>query len=165
MKQIIKDGLIVENAWQDWTESGAAVSDIIGGRRQVIVPLQFLEEHAHQLAAPALCTGVLLMPDEAPERLLPYLGKLSLIAVHFPSFADGRGYSSGQLLRTRHGFAGELRAVGDILRDQLYFLSRCGFNAFELREDQDLQAALAAFTDYAWQPNSRLYQEAGSRAE
>ena len=165
MKQIIKDGLIVENAWQDWTESGAAVSDIIGGRRQVIVPLQFLEEHAHQLAAPALCTGVLLMPDEAPERLLPYLGKLSLIAVHFPCFADGRGYSSGQLLRTRHGFAGELRAVGDILRDQLYFLSRCGFNAFELREDQDLQAALAAFNDYAWQPNSRLYQEAGGRAE
>lgn len=165
MKQIIKDGLIVENAWQHWTEPGVEVSDIIGGRRQVIVPLQFLEEHAHQLAAPALCTGVLLMPDEAPERLLPYLGKLSLIAVHFPSFADGRGYSSGQLLRTRHGFAGELRAVGDILRDQLYFLSRCGFNAFELREDQDLQAALAAFTDYAWQPNSRLYQEAGSRAE
>lgn len=165
MKQIIKDGLIVENAWQRWSESGVTVSDIFGGRRQVILPLQFLEEHASQLAAPTLCTGVLLMPDEAPERLLPYLGKLSLIAVHFPSFADGRGYSSGQLLRTRHGFAGELRAVGDILRDQLYFLSRCGFNAFELREDQDLQAALAAFTDYAWQPNSRLYQEASSRAE
>lgn len=165
MKQIIKDGLIVENAWQDWTESGAAVSDIIGGRSQVILPLQFLEEHAHQLANAALCTGVLLLPDEAPERLLPYLGKLSLIAIHFPSFADGRGYSSGQLLRTRHGFAGELRAVGDILRDQLYFLSRCGFSAFELREGQDLQAALAAFNDYAWQPNSRLYQEAGGRAE
>ena len=48
----------------------------------------------------------------------------------------------------------------DILRDQLYFLNRCGFNAFELREDQDLEAALAAFTDYAWQPNSHLYQEA-----
>ena len=160
MKQIIKDGLIVENSWQHWTESGTTVSDIIGGRRQVIVPLQFLEEHAHQWADPTLCMGALLMPDEEPERLLPYLGKLSLIAIHFPSFADGRGYSSGQLLRTRHGFAGELRAVGDILRDQLYFLNRCGFNAFELREDQDLEAALAAFTDYAWQPTSRLYQEA-----
>ena len=122
MKQIIKDGLIVENSWQHWTESGTTVSDIIGGRRQVIVPLQFLEEHAHQWADPTLCMGA--------------------------------------LLRTRHGFAGELRAVGDILRDQLYFLNRCGFNAFELREDQDLEAALAAFTDYAWQPNSRLYQEA-----
>lgn len=157
MKQIIKDGSIVENSWQPWSRSGTAASDILGGRRQVILPLQVFEEHASQLADAMLGTGVLLMPDDEPERLLPYLGKLSLIAVHFPSFADGRGYSTGQLLRTRHGFSGELRAVGDILRDQLYFLSRCGFNAFELRDDQDLQAALAAFTDYAWQPNSRLY--------
>ena len=160
MKQIIKDGLIVENSWQHWTESGPAVSDILRGRRQAIVPLQFVEEHANLLADASPCLGVLLMPDDEPEHLLPHFGKLSLVAVHFPSFADGRGYSTGRLLRARYGFAGELRAVGDILRDQLYFLNRCGFNAFELREDQDLEAALAAFTDYAWQPNSHLYQEA-----
>lgn len=160
MTQVIKDGLIVENSWQYWPEPGAEVSDIPGVRRQAIVPLQFLEDHPNLLADAALCLGVLLMPEDEPERLLPHLGKLALVAVHFPCFADGRGYSTGRLLRARYGFAGELRAVGDILRDQLYFLNRCGFNAFELREDQDLEAALAAFTDYTWQPNSHLYQEA-----
>lgn len=160
MKRIIKDGLIVESSWTYWTEQCGALSDILRVKRQAILPLQLVEEHAHLWADASPCLGVLLMPDDEPGRLLPHLGKLALVAVHFPSFADGRGYSTGRLLRARYGFAGELRAVGDILRDQLYFLNRCGFNAFDLRKDQDLEAALAAFTDYAWQPNSHLYQEA-----
>jgi uncharacterized protein (DUF934 family) len=69
--------------------------------------------------------------------------------VKFPSFTDGRGYSVGRLLRERYGWTGELRAVGDIQRDQLFYLARCGFNAFALREGEDVDAALTAFADFS----------------
>jgi uncharacterized protein (DUF934 family) len=93
--------------------------------------------------------GVWLQPDDDFEALLPDLVRLPLIAVNFPVFTDGRGYSVARLLRERHGYRGELRAVGDVLRDQLYFLRRCGFDAFALRADQDAALALRAFDDYS----------------
>ncbi|MBU2038989.1 MAG: DUF934 domain-containing protein, partial [Gammaproteobacteria bacterium] len=65
-----------------------------------------------------------------------------------PKFSDGRGYSTARLLRERHGFKGELRSVGDVLIDQLFFMNRCGFNSFALRDDQDLNDALAAFATF-----------------
>ena len=74
--------------------------------------------------------------------------KLALIAVRFPKFTDGRGYSIARVLR-RLGWQGELRAVGDVLRDQLFYMTRCGFDAFALRADQDAQAALTAFSDFS----------------
>lgn len=149
MKRIIKDGAIVDDAWQI-----RATPDVASAGRgaKAILPLSIYLAQAAALAGRQAAVGVLLGPDDDPEALLPHLDRLPLIAVNFPAFADGRGYSTGRLLRSRYGFAGELRAVGDILRDQLYFLGRCGFNAFALREDQDLEAALAAFGDYAWQP-------------
>jgi len=69
--------------------------------------------------------------------------------VSFPVFTDGRGYSIARLLRDRHGWTGELRAVGDVLRDQLFALARCGFDSFALRAGQDVQASLAAFGDFS----------------
>jgi uncharacterized protein (DUF934 family) len=72
-----------------------------------------------------------------------------MIAVNFPQFADGRGYSIARLLRERYQWRGELRAIGDVLRDQLFYLSSCGFDAFELRAGQDPRAALAAFNDFS----------------
>ena len=86
--------------------------------------------------------------------MLPWLADIPLIAIRFPVFTDGRGYSLARLLRTRHGYTGELRAVGDVLRDQLYFLQGCGFDAFQLRADQCPEEALAAFQDYSWAPLS-----------
>lgn len=157
MKRIIKDGAIVDDAWQI-----RAAPDVASAGRgaKAILPLPIYLEQAAALAGRQAAVGVLLGPDDDPEALLPHLERLPLIAVDFPAFADGRGYSTGRLLRSRYGFAGELRAVGDVLRDQLYFLGRCGFNAFALREDQDLEAALAAFGDYAWQP---AWQQQSSR--
>jgi uncharacterized protein (DUF934 family) len=72
-----------------------------------------------------------------------------MIAVDFPKFADGRGFSLAYLLRQRFGFRGELRAHGPLLRDQLYYLKRVGFNAFTLREGQDVRAALASLNDFS----------------
>jgi uncharacterized protein (DUF934 family) len=77
---------------------------------------------------------------------------LPVVAIHFPTFTDGRGYSLARLLRQRHGFGGDLRATGDVLRDQIYLLHKCGFSSFALREDQDPEEALAALRDYSWTP-------------
>ena len=86
--------------------------------------------------------AVCLQPDDEAERLQPYLAVLPLIAVLFPSFRDGRGYSQAYLLRTRIGWTGELRAVGDVLRDQLSHMRQCGFDAFAVREDKSAEDAL-----------------------
>ncbi|WP_152219980.1 DUF934 domain-containing protein [Pseudomonas sp. SCB32] len=86
--------------------------------------------------------GVWLGPDDDPQRLVVRLDELSLIAIDFPSFRDGRGYSLAYLLRSRLGWRGELRAVGDVLRDQLAHMRQCGFDAFAVREDKSVEDAL-----------------------
>ena len=93
--------------------------------------------------------GVWLAPDAEPEALRAYVGSLPLIAIDFPAFTDGRGYSIGRLLRDRYGFKGELRAIGDVLRDQLFALAECGFDAFDIRADRDAVEALSGLKDFA----------------
>ena len=73
-------------------------------------------------------------------ELAPYLDRLALVALVFPTFRDGRAYSQARLLRERHGFRGELRATGQVLRDQFMFLVRAGFDAFEVKKDADAAA-------------------------
>lgn len=86
--------------------------------------------------------GVLLQPDDNPEVLQPWLGVLPLIAIDFPTLGDGRGYSQAYLLRVRLGWQGELRAVGEVLRDQLAHMRQCGFDAFAVRQDKSVEEAL-----------------------
>lgn len=86
--------------------------------------------------------GICLSPDDEVENVQPYLPVLPLIAIDFPSFRDGRGYSQAYLLRTRLGWQGQLRAVGDVLRDQLSHMRQCGFDAFAVREDKSVEDAL-----------------------
>ena len=88
-------------------------------------------------------------PADDLAALAPRLAGARVVAVGFPAFGDGRGYSIGRLLRERHGFRGELRATGAIARDHLQLLQRCGFDAFELREGEDLEACLRAFEDFS----------------
>jgi len=90
---------------------------------------------------------LVLEPGDDPALLAGALGEARVIAVHFPKYADGRGYSLARLLRERYGYAGELRAIGVVARDHLQLMEQCGFNAFQLREGEDAQAALAAFDD------------------
>jgi uncharacterized protein (DUF934 family) len=92
---------------------------------------------------------VWLAPGDDPATLADDVGQLPLIAVDFPKFTDGRGYSTARLLREKYGYAGELRAIGDILRDQLYYLHACGFNAFAVRADRDLADALKGLGDFS----------------
>ena len=100
----------------------------------------------------------LLEASDDPGALAGSLGWLKAIAVRFPAFGDGRGYSIGRLLRERYGFRGELRAVGEVARDHLYLMAQCGFDAFQLRAGEDPQEALAAFNDF-----SEAYQASAAR--
>lgn len=92
--------------------------------------------------------GVWLSGDDEPAEIAGDLAHFGSVAVKFPSFTDGRGYSIGRVLRERYGWKGELRAIGDVQRDQLYYLSRCGFDTFALREGEDVDLALTAFSDF-----------------
>ncbi|MBL8557335.1 MAG: DUF934 domain-containing protein [Hyphomonadaceae bacterium] len=96
-----------------------------------------------------------LVATDDPLALEGQLEGVTLFAIDFAKFSDGRGLSSGVLLRKRLGYTGELRAVGDVARDQLFQMARCGFDAFQLRDGQDVNDALKAFSDYG-----EVYQDA-----
>lgn len=91
--------------------------------------------------------GVRLRPDDETDAIEGDLQDLPLVAIEFPKFTDGRGYSKARRLRERHGYEGELRAIGNVLRDQLFYMHRCGFDAFELQPGKSLEQALEAFDE------------------
>ncbi len=93
--------------------------------------------------------GVLVNGDCDIQLIKPYLPRLDLIAIQFAKVVDGRGYSLAYLLRNRLKFTGEVRAVGDFTRDQLFFLQRTGFNAMTLRAGENAEVALAAFNTFS----------------
>lgn len=114
--------------------------------KPIVTLARYVKEGGALLARyPAL--GVRITTDKLPSDI-PEPGRLALIAVEFPRFTDGRGYSIARQLRDRHHFAGELRAVGWVLRDQLFYLERCGFDAFELKPGKPLESALEAFGEF-----------------
>lgn len=90
-----------------------------------------------------------LEPADDPAAVAARLPGVACVEVNFPLFTDGRGYSIARLLRERYGYEGELRAVGDVQRDQLFYLSRCGFDAFLLRDGEDPEEAIAALQDFS----------------
>jgi uncharacterized protein (DUF934 family) len=109
----------------------------------VIVPAARLLADTGEFAARSGRTGVIWPNDRPAGELAPYLDHLALVALVFPTFRDGRAYSQARILRERYHFHGELRATGQILRDQFLFLQRAGFDAFDVKKDADA----AAFAD------------------
>jgi uncharacterized protein (DUF934 family) len=108
------------------------------------------ERRVVQPSAPSPDRPVIrLEPGDDPAKVAGELGRVARIEVNFPKFGDGRGFSIAKLLRSRYGYKGELRAVGHITRDHLYFMERVGFDAFELREGEDPEEALAAFASFS----------------
>lgn len=149
---LIKDGQICTDTWHLLAADtlGDTQADKLAQHEgdDIIVPLNCWLEIREQLLTRQGRTGVWLQSNETPAVLASDLPKLPLIALNFPVFSDGRAYSSARELRQNMSFEGELRAIGDVLRDQLFYMARCGFNAFALREDQDAEAALGAFDDF-----------------
>ena len=159
MAVIIKSRQVVADNWQllkPAADGGVAVP----AAGDVIVPLDVWCKQRDALLARTGRLGVWLDSHEDPARIVNDLRHFALVAVNFPQFTDGRGYSIARVLRERFGWRGELRAIGDVLRDQLFYLARCGFDAFDLRADQDARAALAAFESF-----SEAYQSSVERPQ
>lgn len=117
---------------------------------KVLVHLSVWEANKAELTARAKAgeLGVYLNPEDNPEQLQCDVNVLKLIAFNFPVFKFGQGYSGAFLLRSRYGFTGEIRAFGDIWRDQFYLLARCGFTQFDIKAGKSLENALDAFSDF-----------------
>lgn len=142
--EIIRNGEVVDDAWAHVPDGEA-----LPGSGDVIVSLTRWSSEREALASRQGRVGVRLSPDDEPEAVAEHVRELPLIAVEFPKYTDGRGYTTGRLLRERYGFRGELRAVGEVLRDQLFYMLRCGFDAYELKRGKDIQGALEAFSEYS----------------
>jgi uncharacterized protein (DUF934 family) len=115
---------------------------------RAVVPLALWLERRGELSARRPAAGVWLEPGDDPADIAADVDVLGLVAVHFPKFTDGRGYSIAVLLRTRYRYTGELRAFGDVGRDQLFQLKRCGFDSFALPAHRDPELALASLEDF-----------------
>lgn len=145
MPSLLKHRNLAVDRWQPLR--GATTLADLPGECPVLVPLALWRTHAEALQDRG-DVGVWLAPDDDPAELAGAVDALPVIAIDFPQFTDGRGYSLARLLRERYGFANELRAVGDVRRDQLFALSEVGFDAFVLRDGEDAEAALASFDDF-----------------
>ena len=149
MRNIIKDRQIVADDWQVIKlAEGETTESVALPEGRIIVPLAVWQARREALLARGN-VGVWLASDERPEALKDDVATLPVIAVDFPKFADGRGYSTAYNLRARLGYTGELRAIGDVLRDQLFYMQRVGFNAFATREDRSIEDALKGLTDFS----------------
>jgi len=140
--QVIKDKAVIDDDWsliRDIEDS----SSIPEG--DVILPLTFWQANRDQLLKTKKIHAIWIDGSIETESLLDDIEFFSLIALDFPTFKDGRSYSHARLLRERYNFQGELRAVGDILQDQLFFMERCGINSFQVRDDKNIEQALNGF--------------------
>ena len=143
LERVIRRGRVEADAWRFLDATEAAGPAPPGA---IAVPLAAWLARREDWFAGRNPVGAWLSAEDDPAALKRDLEVLDLVAVHFPKYGDGRGYSTGVLLR-RYGFRGELRAYGDIGRDHLLQLSRCGFDAFTLGSGRDPHAALAAFDE------------------
>lgn len=158
--QIIKGRSVVEDSWlvlrgPELPEGVKAEAEDIAALAvpagKVIVPVAVWNAQREALLARAANgeIGVWIASDERPEPLKDDLAKFAVVAVDFPKFTDGRGYSIAYNLRTRLGWTGELRAIGDVLRDQLFSMQRVGFDAYAVRADRDIHDALKGLSDFS----------------
>ena len=147
MQRIIKNGEVIDERWHllpaDATLDGISNSD------DLIVPLGLWLESSHALKVRDGGLGVWLQSHEQIEDIVDDLKYFQVIALDFPAFTDGRHFSSARLLRERYGYQGEIRAIGDVLRDQLFFMQRCGFDAYAVRPDRDPYDALKGLSDFS----------------
>jgi uncharacterized protein (DUF934 family) len=148
---LVRKGRIVEDRYRRVLDGAPIRNDAA-----VIVPAARFLAEAAELIARAAPTGVLWPNDRRVAELSPYLDRLALVALEFPSFKDGRAYSQARVLREHLRFRGELRATGDVLRDQFLFLLRSGFDAFEVKKPADAPAFAAAIARYSvfYQPTA-----------
>ena len=148
---LVKDGKIAADLFVHVPEG----AELPGDGAILILAARFLED-PEAILKRAGKLGVIWPNNRDIDDLVPYLDRLAAVALVFPSFRDGRAYSQARLLRERYGFEGELRATGQVLRDQFVFMLRAGFDAFEVKKDADADAFAETMKRY-----SVFYQPTG----
>jgi uncharacterized protein (DUF934 family) len=148
---LIKDNELVPDPWASLDDDAA-----LPAGAPAIVGLERWEAERETLIKRNAPLGIRLRSDQPPKLVLDDLDRFALVALEFPKFGDGRAYSYARLLRERYGFRGELRAVGNVLRDQALFMLRCGFDAFEVAEASALEGWRAALGEISvfYQPTA-----------
>jgi len=144
MPRLLKQGRIVPDPWRV-----AGADEPLSEQGRYIVPFARWQAEQASLRQRSGPLGVRLAVEDDPELLAPGLDALSLVALEFPGFRDGRAYTQARTLRERLGFRGEIRAVGEVLRDQLAFMSRCGFDTFEVDERIDGEVFARAHAEFS----------------
>lgn len=132
---LISNGRLTDDPWVT-----VADEEALPASGPVIVSLDRWRAERDALLARGSLLGVRLASSQLASEIAADLAHFDLVALEFPTFRDGRAYSIARLLRERYGFAGELRAVGNVLRDQFMFMHRCGFDAFEVADEEQVEA-------------------------
>ncbi len=141
--QVIKDRQIMTDGWQRVADD----AEIPAG--DVIISYRRWKEEADGLASREGQLAICIDGDDDIEEVAEVADQFDLIALDFPVHTDGRNYSNARLLRDRYQYQGDLRAVGDVMRDQMFYMHRCGISSFLVREDKDINDALKAFDDFS----------------
>jgi uncharacterized protein (DUF934 family) len=147
MPIVINNHQVIDDEWVDLTIDSNSLrpeNDL-----KVIVGLGRLRNEFDQLKTKSQALAVILSETDSVDDILPFLNHLQMVVLQFKVFADGRAFSQSTLLRDRHGYKGHIRAVGDVIRDQLSFMQRCGFSQFQLAENEDVNQAIHAFSDFS----------------
>ena len=131
---LLKDGVLVDDAWVTVDDGTELPMD-----GPAIVSLERWQAHRDTLLGRNAALGIRLKSGQSPALIADDLDRFAVVALEFPVFRDGRAYSHARLLRERYGYRGEVRAVGEVLRDQFLFMLRCGFDAFEVRDEKAVE--------------------------
>lgn len=148
MPKLIKNAEIVPNKWTIISKEESLEEVLAHNEDALIIPVQLWLDNKTSLQESGNEIAVWLESDEPASLLENEVDSLNLIALNFPKFVDGRSYSTAAKLRQQYNYTGELRAIGEILRDQLTFLKRCGFDSFDLCDEVKDEDALSAFDDF-----------------
>lgn len=135
MTTLYKHGQPAEDVWRPAPEDGYPPNGV-----PVVLSLKQWAEQREALKGRNQPLALRIEPGEALDGVVADLGRFAMVALPFPKFADGRSFSKAKMLRDDHGFTGEIRAVGDVLWDQLQLMARCGFDAFEIGHEPTLKA-------------------------
>ena len=148
---LVKNGELAASSFID-----ASGADAIPPTGPVIVSLDQWKTHRDELLKRGTELGIRLHSDQPPELVAADLPHFAVVALEFPKFRDGRAYSYARLLRERYGFKGELRAVGEVLLEQLFFMLRTGFDTFDIQSADPLKDYRTALADFSvwYQPTA-----------
>ena len=159
MRNLIKQGAVVHDDWRLVKEASGPEILHVTENRNLIVPIKFWNNYKPEIENYLGNITIWLDSHECLDEIKEALNTFSLIALNFPVFSDGRPYTTARELRQSGNFEGEIRAIGDVLRDQIFYMYQCGFNSFLLRHDQDPDSCISALNDFQANYQSTVLEE------